>query len=206
LKSAAIGLRPHSGWAALVVIAGDVGSPEAADRRRIEIADPSIPGSKQPYHAAEELRLDRAERLLARCAEAARRRATDALAEAVAESRRNGYRVAGCALLLSAGRPLPELEKVLASHALIHAGDGEFFRDALRQAAEACDLPLLGLRERELTVQAPAELGIDRKELPRRLVELGRDLGAPWTVDQKLASLAAWTLLARTARKRGPGS
>src|SRR5205085_5000274 len=79
LRRAAIGLRPHSGWAALVVLAGDGGSPEVVDRRRIEIADPTIAGSRQPYHAAEALRLDRAEHLLARLAEAARRRSVEGL-------------------------------------------------------------------------------------------------------------------------------
>ena len=94
----------------------------------------------------------------------------------------------------------------LASHALIHAGDGEFFRSALSHAATACDLPLLGLRERGLTEQVASELGIGEEDLPRRLAELGRSLGAPWTVDQKLASLAAWTLLHRSAHSEAPDS
>src|SRR5712692_8847232 len=61
---AALGLRAHSGWAALVVVAGSLRStavlsvpsvpsaPCVINRRRIELAAPGIP--KQPYHAAAE--------------------------------------------------------------------------------------------------------------------------------------------------------
>ena len=55
MKPAALGFRAHSGWAALVVVAGDPRAPEVVLRERIEMADPELPGSKQPYHAAEEL-------------------------------------------------------------------------------------------------------------------------------------------------------
>jgi len=46
----------------------------------------------------------------------------------VADLRGKGYRPVGSALLLASGRPLPKLETILASHALIHTADGEHFR------------------------------------------------------------------------------
>ena len=36
---AALGLRAHSGWAALVAVGGGPASPQVLDRRRIEMAD-----------------------------------------------------------------------------------------------------------------------------------------------------------------------
>jgi hypothetical protein len=33
-------------------------------------------------------------------------------------------------------------------------------------------------------------------DLTRRMVELGRSLGAPWSQDEKLATLVAWLALA----------
>jgi hypothetical protein len=63
---AALGLRVHSGWAALIVVGGSTRAPEISARRRIEMADPRLPGSQQPYHAAEGLELAKAAALLKR--------------------------------------------------------------------------------------------------------------------------------------------
>jgi hypothetical protein len=70
---AALGLRAHSGWAALVAVGGGPASPEVLDRRRIEMADD--PEAKQPYHAAEGLPLAKARALLERHARQAEERA-----------------------------------------------------------------------------------------------------------------------------------
>ena len=45
----ALGFRAHSGWAALVAVAGTIDALRVLERRRIVIADPEMPGSKQPY-------------------------------------------------------------------------------------------------------------------------------------------------------------
>jgi hypothetical protein len=39
---------------------------------------------------------------------------------------------------------------------------------------------------------AQQALGSERGELLRRLAELGRPLGPPWSQDEKFAALAAW--------------
>jgi len=66
MKRAAIGLRMHSGWGALVVVSNEVAL-EVVDRRHILVAQATIPGSKQPYHYAENLELERAAAYIARC-------------------------------------------------------------------------------------------------------------------------------------------
>jgi hypothetical protein len=70
---AALGFRVHSGWAALVVLAGATEPPSILIRRRIEIADSKIAGSKQPYHAAQTLSMKEAKRMVNACAESSRR-------------------------------------------------------------------------------------------------------------------------------------
>ena len=55
MQPAAIGIRPHSGWGAAVVVAGGPGAIEMVDRRKIVITDPTIQGANQPYHFAKEL-------------------------------------------------------------------------------------------------------------------------------------------------------
>jgi hypothetical protein len=42
------------------------------------------------------------------------------------------------------------LSKILASHALIHTAEGEFFREAFSKACEGLDLSVTGFRERNL--------------------------------------------------------
>jgi hypothetical protein len=193
---AAIGLRAHSGWAALVVMAGSGDAVEVVERGRIEMADTHLPGSRQPYHAAEGLALAAARKLLDRCLERARTRATEALTAAITAQARASRELAGCGLLLASGRPLPSLATILASHALIHAADGEHFRRALVEAASGCRLPLVGVRERELGERAASRLGIPAGRLAERLRALGRQIGPPWREDEKRAALVAWLVLA----------
>lgn len=135
MKRAAIGLRMHSGWGALVVMSNDVAL-EVVDRRHIVVAQATIPGSKQPYHYAENLELEQAGAYIARCSGASGQLASAAIHEILSELEKNEYSVEGSALLMGSGRTLPSLEKVLVSHALIHTAEGDFFRTVVRQACE----------------------------------------------------------------------
>src|SRR5882672_11137032 len=47
---AALGFRVKSGWAMAVVLARDAGRPRVVERSRVELYDPSVSGSGQPYH------------------------------------------------------------------------------------------------------------------------------------------------------------
>ncbi len=157
------------------------------DRRRLDCIDPSLSGSKQPYHFVREMALTAAEAYLARCRETADCLAVSALADAIRELTGRGCRVVGAAIVEGAGRPLPGLAAILASHALIHTAEGEFFRAAFRSACGAAGIAVTGVRERDL-IPAPPRLSaaVDR---------LGRVLGPPWTQDQKIAALAACRIL-----------
>lgn len=199
----ALGFRAHSGWAALVVLAGSPRAPVVIDRRRIELADSQIPGSKQPYHAAEGLHPKRAEKLLARCIHTTRLLACRAVRAVVRDLRKKGHRVVGSGLLLASGRPTATLTlaTVLASHALIHTAEGELFRNVLIQASERAHLPVTRVRERELFACAAAKLRLPADKLQRCLSDLGRSLGPPWTQDQKCAALVAWLVLAAFPRR-----
>ena len=171
--------------------------PHVVLRRRLELADPAIPGSKQPYHEAEDRKPKEAARIVGRCIDSSRALAREALGGALDELRARQHDVAGCGLLLSSGRPLPaDLHAILASHALIHAAEGEMYRDVLVRAGEHLSLRVTGVRERDVLVRAKAT-GRPGAELQRRVAEMGRSLGPPWRQDEKLATLAAWVVLSR---------
>jgi len=191
---AALGLRAHSGWAALVAVGGGPASPEVLDRRRIEMADDRE--AKQPYHAAEELPLANARALLDRLARVAQERAAAGLGAVLADLRTDGYDVVGAIVLTASGKALPPLESILASHALIHTADGEHFRDALAFAGRQHGVRVARIREKDLVEQAAKALGRSAPALQAAVAAWGKPLGPPWTQDQKLSALGGWLGLA----------
>ena len=195
MPTAALGCRSHSGWAVMVALTGPLDSPQVVERRRIEIADASIRGSKQPFHAAEPMPFPAAEAFLKRCTDCTTELAIEALRTAIADLRTRGYQATNFGITLGSGRALPELKAILASHALIHTAEGEFYRDGLMRAAKNFRLNISGIKEKELYEQASARLRIPSAELERRVSELGKPLGPPWSQDQKHAALAAWLAL-----------
>jgi hypothetical protein len=196
-RRATLGLRAHSGWAALVALSGSPQEPDVIHRRRIVTADPEIHGSKQPFHAAEPLKLPDAQALIHKCTGSTRRLSREALRTAIADLREKGVEVIGCGVILGSGRSLPGLEGILASHALLHTAEGEFYRQALVEAGEHCGLPVSGVKEREAYERAAEQLHLSPDELQSRVAALGRGIGPPWTQDQKLAALVAWLALAK---------
>jgi len=195
MKTAALGIRMHSGWGVLVAVSGDTTSLDVLDRRRIVTIDPEIQGSSQPYHHAANLGLPESERYLANCAAISERLAFTAIGELLKELDTRGCRIAGAAVLLASGRPLPPLAKILASHPLIHTAEGEFFRNAASKACERLKIPVTPVRERELEQQAKTTFGKAASGIQRRISTLGGSLGPPWTKDHKTAALAAAMIL-----------
>jgi hypothetical protein len=200
--AAAIGVSVHSGWGAVVIIAGNPGAEEVLDRRRVVIIDSKMAGAAQPYHYVQAKEIHAAEAHLNRCAAESRRLALEALTRVAAELGEKGFLLVASALLLSSARPLPDLEKILASHPLIHTAEGEFFRQAFRTAFEHFKIPTARIPTRDLDDHALKAFGKAAPEIQKRIDGMGRSLGAPWTKDEKTAALAAAIVLAGTQSKR----
>jgi hypothetical protein len=141
LASVGLGFRVHSGWAAVVAVKGPANSPAVVDRRRIELADPAIRGSLQPFHAAAELDPAAAEELIEQLADSTNALALHSLRLLIDKLHQLDYQAIGSCILVASGRPLGTLESILASHAMIHTAEGEFFRTAIRRANETCGPP-----------------------------------------------------------------
>lgn len=205
MKKAAIGVRAHSGWAAVVAVGVAPGpQPEVLLRRRVSVVEPrmagdtsmgGVRGSSQPYHHVESWKIPAAEKYLAECAEIGRKMAAAALREMGEELRARGYAVAECAVLQGRGRAMPELGKILAAHPLIHTAEGIFFRRVFQDACGKLGWRVSGVREKELDEQAKSALGRDAAKAKRAIAGMGKKMGAPWTADQKMAALAAWMVI-----------
>ncbi|HEX7079616.1 MAG TPA: hypothetical protein VF329_01205 [Gammaproteobacteria bacterium] len=154
------------------VVAG--GSPAAPEIVANEIIEILGDSERFCFHIAAEMKAAEAERWIARARDKAVANAARALAPLVA-------RASICALVAKGGSA-GTLEAILASHPRIHTAEGCFYRDAVR---EACTIPVRLVPPRALD---PSKVG---KLAP-----------PPWGKDQKLAVLAAWSVLAE-ARSAG---
>ena len=195
MKRMAIGVRMHSGWGALVALSNNDGVVEILARRRIVVTDSEARGGNQPYHFAKALDLPEAEKFLASSFAASKRLAVEAVRDLIGELHAE-YRIVGAAVLLASGRPLPPLAKILGAHPLIHTAEGEFFRKVFSKACEGLDLPVTGIRERDLDEYVQSAFGKAATGIRQQLFELGKSLGPPWTTDQKMAAFAALIVLA----------
>jgi hypothetical protein len=187
-----LGLKAHSGWAALVVLGTRDGALHVVDRRRIElVAEADAQWAKQPYHAAEGLPADEARKLVQRGVEAARRLAVSEMRAAAQRAREAGHEIVACAVLVADPMPHWSVEEILAVHFRMHKAEGVLFRDALARAADACGWRLVAIPEKRLTEQAECALAASASALMKRLATLGKSAGPPWGRDQKDAALAA---------------
>jgi hypothetical protein len=190
---AALGFRAHSGWAAVVVLAGS--APKVIDRRRIELVEPGALGGVQPYHAARELPFVQAEQFIKDAIAAAEEAALLAIRFLAKQMSELDLQIKTCGIVVASGRPLPSLETTLRSHPMVHTAEGELYRAAIAHAAKRCGWTCLRIPERELYQRGSAELRIPEAKLKNRVVEMGESVGSPWSADEKCATLIAWLAL-----------
>lgn len=206
-SAVALGVRTHSahgdeagGWATYVVLGGPIADPRILSGGRMQLCDAAIEGSNQPFHrAAGTFPFHRAgpmdfgsgEAFVERCRTSSQALAGRALEDIIA---RHGV-LSGCCVLTGPQRPLPPLRAILAKHALQHAAERDFYRDAVRAAAVRNGIATQMLVEKDLPALAERLPGTQssRRET---LNAYGKQVGGPWRQDEKLAATAAWLALA----------
>ena len=191
-RRAAIGFTVKSGWASAVLVGGSRASLRVMASRRIELSDPAISGSRQPYHAgfatARQAGPGRA-RLIAAVKRYGRRSVTALIREHQAA----GHAVRGAGLVVGS---LIDPERIANDHIRIHALEGQLFRGVVHDAATRNGLACSIWRDRDLLAAAAAILKQPERTLRETVTLLGRDVDGPWRAEQKAAALAAWLVLA----------
>jgi hypothetical protein len=189
---ATLGFRPHTYWTAAVAASDASGPAGILARHKIVFA---AGAERSVYHQAAELGVGTAADALletVRGAVVANARAgIERLLEVLA---RDGIAVSAAAAP-TGGRKLPPLAQIFAAHTMQHAAEGEFYRDAVAEACLALGLVVSRPIEKELPALVCDRLGVTRAALDAQLKAMGAKLGAPWSEDQRLATLAAWTAL-----------
>jgi hypothetical protein len=197
----ALGFRVKSGWAMAVLVTGSRTDPHVCARRRIELSDPAVPESHQPYHAGmgklqtDEARIKRLRKLIGETT-------THSFSRLIQEWKDEGRHVGAIGLVIGSDI---DPDRITNPHIRAHALEGRLFRTCLEDAARSCDLPCSAIVERSLYKHAAAALQRSESDLKRRLTDLGRAFGGPWRAEEKTACLAAWLALGSTIVKPIPG-
>src|SRR5256714_11369220 len=89
MKRAGVGFREHTGWAAMVALGGGVTAPVVLARNRYELSEGDLP--RAVYHAARQLDLENAGRLVREVELVARTAAERQLRRTVAPLEAAGY-------------------------------------------------------------------------------------------------------------------
>lgn len=192
MTPAVLGFRPHTYWTAAVAVAGEADAPEVLERRRIDFA---AGDERSVYHRAQELPLEEAEAWIAEVRAATLANTRRGLGAMLADLGASGADVRLAVVPIGRRAGLDPLADILKSHSRIHAAEGDFYRDVVAAACAEAGLEVRRLVERDALAAAAESAGLDVRALEQRLRFLGAALGPPWSEDQKLATLAAWSAL-----------
>jgi hypothetical protein len=182
----AVGFRVKSGFAIAVALEGPVSAPNALFRRVVEMSDPKVPETRQPYHdgfyhTEEDAReIARRVKIVERCA---RQSVTALLKDA---------RVARAGVVVGS---TIDPEKVGNQHIRAHALEGRLFRTVLEDALRSRGVDCQVIVEKQLAATTTAGLQRPPREISRTLDGFGKALGSPWRADEKAAATAAWLAL-----------
>jgi hypothetical protein len=191
----AIAFKAHTGWAWGVVVAETDGGIEIAAKRRVTMLDTFETAAV--YHVGHErgLSADEARPIIDTAVRASLAAAKAAIAELAASA---GQRCSldSAAILTGSGKPLPSLDAILRSHPLVHAAEGELYRDVLARACEASGLRVVRLPAKELQKRARSALSTSDSRMRAQLDAAGKASGRPWGAEHRECALAAWVALA----------
>ena len=193
---AAIGITVKSGWAAAVLLTGSPTSPHVVDSSRIDLSDPAIPESRQPYHAGFGTARDRGVKLsrLLRSVQEFGRQSVTGL---IRRYRGTGHQLAGAGVIVGS---VIDPTRIANEHIRIHALEGQLFRAVVEDAAVRNRLPCSIWRERDLYAVAAEVVKQPEQRLRDTLAALRQGVAGSWRAEQKTAALAAWVVLAGRPR------
>jgi hypothetical protein len=191
LSAVAVGFTVKSGWACAVLLTTPLASPRVLDSRRVELSDPAVPESRQPYHAGFGTARDTGAELT-RLVSGVKRFGGEAVA-ALIRGYQGEHCVQGTGVIVGS---LVDPETIANDHIRIHALEGQLFRTIVSDAAARHDLPCAIWRERDLYELGARVLTRPEPKLRAAVAALGRETDGPWRAEQKAAALAAWIVLA----------
>jgi len=187
----ALGFRVKSGYAVAVAVRGPASAPTFVARRIVELCDPGVAQTRQPYHAALHAH-EQDSHALGRRIAIVKRCATQSIAALLNTDVFAGADCGAAALVVGS---VIDPATVANPHIRAHASEGALFRDVLRDALRARGLRCELFVEKQLAASATAGLHRGESAIKRVVAQFGKAAGAPWRAEEKAASTAAWLML-----------
>ena len=142
----AVGFTVKSGWASAILLAGPVASPRVLDSQRIDLSDPAIPESRQPYHAGfATARTSGPE--LSRLIASVERFGRQSVKDLVQKYQSAEHELRGAGVVVGS---LIDPARIGNEHIRIHALEGRLFRGVVEDAVARHKLACSIWRERDL--------------------------------------------------------
>jgi hypothetical protein len=185
-ESCTLGFRVKSGWAAAVLIAISKKAPAVIDSRVLELADPRVAGSRQPYHAGfgtEQTDKSKVTRLVRGIERFSRRTIATLLDEY-----RDQHRLRSAAVVVAS---LTDPATIGSPHMRAHASEGRLFRTVLVDGLEHCGMTVRVILEREVYELLSKTLRRSPSQAKTQVAALGEGVGR-WRAEQKVAAAGAW--------------
>ena len=197
-QRAVIGFRVKSGWATVVLLTGPIEAPVVRDAAVIELSDPKVPASKQPYHAGMYVARKAGpslERLLASVHAYSKRSLAALLSRYVAL----GHSLSEAGLVVGSDC---DPDTITNPHIRVHAAEGRLFRTVIEQALTRRGIPSSTFVERTLLAHAARVMGRPPAQLKEAVARLRPAAAERWRTEEKVAALAAWLLLASSPERK----
>jgi hypothetical protein len=198
MNEAGLGFRVKSGWAMVVLVSAS-SPPTVIDRRRVDLSDPAVPDSAQPFHAGLDLPRAAAAKAVARLVKHVERSSQRAIAELIEHYRASGYRIVGAGIVVGS---TVDPQTIPNDHIRAHAEEGRLFRVVIENALKRSRLKSSVTREKDSIGEGKQMLGISEPRLRTELAKMGKAVEGSWRAEEKAATLAALMALARWSRSR----
>src|SRR6266542_3161252 len=137
MNQATLGFRVKSGWAMSVLLSGPLSAPKVADRRRVELADPAVPESTQPFHAGLDLPKAAGTKVVGRLVRCVERFSERAIAELIERHHADGHRIVAAGIVVGS---TVDPATIKNDHIRAHAEEGRLFRVVIENALKASRL------------------------------------------------------------------
>jgi hypothetical protein len=125
---ASLGLRVRTGTACAITVIESGASPRLGTRRTLDLCDPAIPASRQPYHAVMQADGCDAQRIETELRAMVQKATQQAVSQAMDDARKDGLSIAGVGLVV--GSQI-DPSRIANEHIRAHAREGQLFRTAL---------------------------------------------------------------------------
>ena len=198
MNEAGLGFRVKSGWAMVVLVSAS-SPPVVIDRRRIDLSDPAVPASAQPFHAGLDLPRAAAAKAVARLVKCVERSSNLTIAELIERYRAKGSRIVGAGIVVGS---TVDPQTIGNDHIRAHAEEGQLFRVVIEDALKLSRLKSSVIREQDLIDEGRKMLGIPGPRLRTELAKMGKAVAGSWRAEERAATLAALMALARWSRSR----